>query len=127
MASSKKSTKKGKSALITAIVGIVCLVAGIVVLTAPKGIITLLPKLIGISIIVNGLVNLAQALELRNVGLGGWTPSMVIAILTVALGVFLVVFSFSAMKAAVMVIGGIILYNGASNLWIESRFSKLGR
>ena len=30
-----------------------------------------------------------------------------------------------AMKVAVMVIGGILIYNGASNLWIESRYRKI--
>ena len=36
-------------------------------------------------------------------------------------------FSFGAMKAAVMVIGGVIVYNGVSNLLIESRYRKAGR
>ena len=31
------------------------------------------------------------------------------------------------MKVAVMVIGGIFIYNGASNLFIESRYRKAGR
>mgnify|MGYP002625652213 CR=1 FL=1 len=104
-----------------------CLIAGLIVLIAPKGVVSLLPKLIGIAILVNGVINLAQSMELRNVGQSGWTPSMVMAVLTIALGLFLVIFSFSAMKAAVMVIGGVLVYNGVSNLWIESRYKKMGR
>ncbi len=104
-----------------------CLIAGLVVLIAPKGVVSLLPKLIGIAIMINGAINLAQAFELRNVGQQGWTSGMVMAGLTVALGLFLVIFSFSAMKAAVMVIGGVLVYNGVSNLWIESRYKKMGR
>jgi len=42
-------------------------------------------------------------------------------------GIFLLVFAFSAMKAAVMVIGGVFVYNGVSNLWIESRYKSMGR
>ena len=108
-------------------VAMVCLVAGLVVLIAPKGIITLLPKLIGIAILINGVINLAQALELRNVGNGSWKSSLVMAVLTIVLGLFLVVFAFSAMEVAVMVIGGVFVYNGVSNLWIESRYRKMGR
>ena len=108
-------------------VAILCLIVGVIVLCAPKGVITLLPKLIGIGILVNGVINAAQALELRNVGMAGWTSSMVVAVLTIALGAFLLFFAFSAMKAAVMVIGGVLVYNGASNLWIESRYKKMGR
>ena len=104
-----------------------CLVAGLIVLIAPKGIITLLPKLIGIAVLINGVINLAQALELRNVGQSGWTSSMVMAVLTMALGLFLLVFAFKAMEVAVMVVGGVFVYNGVSNLWIETRYKKMGR
>ena len=108
-------------------VAILCVLMGVVVLVAPKGIITLLPKLVGIVVAVNGVLNLAQALELRGAGMSSWTTSMVMAALTIALGLFLVFFAFGAMKAAVMVIGGIFVYNGVSNLWIESRYRKMGR
>lgn len=104
--------------------GIIGLILGIVVLAAPKGVITLLPKLIGLAIVVNGVLNLAQAMELRRMGGSSWTSSMVMAVITIVAGLFLLFFAFSAMKVAVMVIGGIFVYNGASNLWIESRYRK---
>ena len=49
------------------------------------------------------------------------------AALTVVAGLFLAFFSFGAMKAAVMVIGGVIVYTGVSNLLIESKYRKAGR
>ena len=108
----------------TLALGIVCAVAAVIVLAAPRGVVTLLPKLIGVAVIVNGVLNLAQALELRRVDGGSWTSSLVMAVLTILAGLFLLVFAFGAMKVAVMVIGGILVYNGASNLWIESRYRK---
>ena len=108
----------------TLALGIVCLVAGIIVLAAPRGVITLLPKLVGLAVVVNGVLNLAQALELRRMGGSSWTSSLVMAVLTIVAGLFLMFFAFGAMKAAVMVIGAISVYNGASNLWIESRYRK---
>ena len=108
-------------------VAIACLIAGVIVLSAPRGIITLLPKLVGLAVIVNGALNLAQALELRRMGGNSWTSSLVMAILTIVAGLFLLCFAFGAMKAAVMVIGAIFVYNGASNLWIESRYRKAGK
>ena len=110
----------------TLAIGILCLVAGIVVFAAPHGVITLLPKLIGAVIAVNGVLNLAQALDVRKRG-GSWLGPVIMAALTVVAGLFLVFFSFGAMKAAVMVIGGIILYNGISNLLIESKYRKAGK
>ena len=110
----------------TLAIGIISLVAGIVVFAAPHGVITLLPKIIGVAIAVNGVLNLAQALELRKQG-GSWLGPVIMAALTVVAGLFLVFFSFSAMKAAVMVIGGVIVYNGVSNLLIESKYRKAGK
>lgn len=106
----------------TLAVAIVCLVVGVIVLVAPQGVISLLPKLIGVAIVVNGILNLAQALELRRMNGGNWLSALVMAVLTIVCGLFLIFFAFSAMKAAVMVIGGIFIYNGVSNLWIESRY-----
>ena len=42
-------------------------------------------------------------------------------------GLFLICFACSAMKVAVMVIGGIIAYNGLSNLRIERRYRQAGK
>jgi uncharacterized membrane protein HdeD (DUF308 family) len=111
----------------TLAIGILCLVAGLVVFIAPHGVITLLPKIIGVGIAVNGVLNLAQAMEMRKMGSANWIGPVIMAALTVVAGLFLVFFSFSAMKAAVMVIGGVIIYNGVSNLLIESGYRKAGR
>ena len=111
----------------TLAIGILCLVAGIVVFIAPRGVITLLPKIIGAAIAVNGVLNLAQSLEMRKMGGVSWIGPVVMAALTVVAGLFLVFFSFSAMKVAVMVIGGVIIYNGVSNLLIECKYRKAGR
>ena len=115
-----------QSSYTTLAIGILCLVAGLVVLIAPRGVITLLPKLIGAAIAVNGVLNLAQALEMRKQG-GNWLGAVIMAALTIVAGLFLVFHSFGAMKVAVMVIGGIIVYNGISNLLIESKYRKAGR
>lgn len=107
----------------TLAVAIVCLLLGLIVLIAPKGVVSLLPKLIGVAVVVNGILNLAQALDLKKTG-GNWASALVMAVLTIVCGLFLIFFAFSAMKAAVMVIGGIFVYNGVSNLWIESKYKK---
>lgn len=109
----------------TLAMAILSLVAGIIILAAPRGVITLLPKLIGLAITINGVVNLAQALDLRRAGNGNWTSSLVMAVLTILMGLFLMFYSFGVMKTAIMIIGGIFVYNGISNLWIESRYRKM--
>ena len=41
------------------------------------------------------------------------------------LGLLVILNPFSTMEMLVMAIGVVIIYNGASNLWIESRYRKL--
>ncbi|MDO4866395.1 MAG: DUF308 domain-containing protein [Clostridia bacterium] len=119
--------RRNEADYVTLAMALLCLAAGIVVLVALKGVVSLLPKLIGVVIAVNGFYNLAQALELRGAGQPRWGASLAMAVLTILLGAFVFFHAFSVMKAAVMVIGGIFIYNGASNLWIESRCRKLFR
>ena len=119
-----RERNKNNADYTTLAVAIVCLVLGLIVLIAPQGFISLLPKLIGVAIIINGILNLAQSLDLKQTDGTKWTSALVMAVLTILCGLFLFFFAFSAMKAAVMVIGGIFIYNGVSNLWIESRYKK---
>ena len=114
----------GYAMLALAIVGAV---AGLIVMIAPQGVITLLPKLIGVAVALNGVLNLAQAMDLKKRGGVDATSAVVMAVLTIVAGLFLIFFAFSAMKVAIMVIGGICIYNGVSNLFIESKYRKSGR
>ena len=59
----------------TLAVAIVCLLVGIIVLAAPRGVISLLPKLIGVAVIINGILNLAQALDLKQTDGTKWTSA----------------------------------------------------
>ena len=119
--------RRNEADFVSLAMALLCLAAGIIVLAAPKGVVSLLPKLIGAVIAVNGVYNLAQALELRSAGMPRWGASLAMAVVTILLGLFVFFHAFSVMKAAVMVIGGIFVYNGASNLWIESRCRKVFR
>lgn len=119
-----KGQKDGSSDFSSLAVAILLAILGLVVLIAPKGIISLIPKIIGVAVLLNGVFNLAQALELKRMGGDKWISSLVMSCLTIVLGLFLVVFAFSVVKAAIMVIGAVILYNGASNLWIEFMYRK---
>ena len=109
----------------TLAVALLCLILGIIVLVASRGIISLLPRLIGIAIIINGIMNVAQAFMLKSADIAGWTSSMVMAVLTVLVGVLIVGNAFGIMTIGVMAIGVAFIYNGISNLWIESKCKKM--
>ena len=105
--------------------GILMAVGGLVLLFAPRLLISILPVLLGLFIIVNGGINLMQALDLRSQGYSRWGVSLALAALTILLGLLILFNPFSTMEMLVAAIGGIIFYNGISNLWIESRYRNL--
>ena len=113
--------------LLRLIEGVVLLAAGLMVLCAPKFIISIIPVVVGVGVILNGALNLAQALELRRSGYANWGVSLALAIVTVLLGLVMVFNPFSTMEMLVAAIGGVILYNCLSNLWIESRYRHMFR
>ena len=98
---------------------------GIIVLVAKRQLISLAPLVVGIVVLLNGVVNLAQALDQRREGYARWTVSMALAVVTIVLGLLVALNPFKAMELVVVAIGVVIIYNGASNLWIDSRYRKL--
>ena len=120
-----KDRHKAGVSNVTLAIAIVCLALGVIVLAAPQGVVKLLPKLVGLAVLLNGVLNLAQALDQRRSGYSKWVASLVMAILTIIAGAYIFFHAFGLMKVAVMVIGIVFIYNGASNLWIESRYRKM--
>lgn len=104
---------------------IVMVAVGLAILIKPKFFISIIPTVIGVVVVFNGILNLAQALELKRGGYENWTSTMILAVVTLALGLVVLFNPFSTMELFVIAIGAVILYNGASNLWIESRCRKI--
>ena len=75
-------------------------------------------------IVLNGLANLAQALDLKRVSYTRWQWPLALAVLTVLLGVLVILNPLKPIEWAVMGIGLVLIFNGATNLWIGSRYRK---
>lgn len=115
------------SSVITLAEGIVMAVAGLIVLVAPKLLISIVPFAVGAIITLNGIYNLAQALDQRKARYNRWSLSLAMAILTIVLGLLIMFNPFSTMEVLVVAIGVIIIYNGVSNLLIELGYRKIYR
>ena len=121
------SGRNRDSSVITLSEGIVLALAGILVLVAPKFLISIVPLAVGGLIALNGFFNLAQALDQRREQYTRWTASLAMAILTIVLGLLIVFNPFSTMEMLVVAIGIIIIYNGVSNLLIELGYRRMNR
>ena len=106
------------------LLGIVFGVLGAWILIKPEIIIATVPIVIGLIVIVHGVHNTLQAIDLKKLGYSKWWVALLFGILTVALGMILVYNPFSVVNTVVRVIGAFLIYDGMSDMWIISRISK---
>lgn len=107
--------------------GIVLVVIGGFIVWKPETIMKAIPMIVGILIIIHGLHNGVQAIDLKKMGYSNWWIALLLAVLTVALGIILVCNPFDALDAVVRLIGIFLLYDGLSDMWILSRVFKTRR
>lgn len=97
--------------------GIAALALGIFLLVRPQVIISILPIVLGLFILVDGLLNLKRALDLRRLYYQRWGVSLALSIVSLVLGLVILFHPYLAAEALVMVIGGVFIYEGLSDLW----------
>ena len=106
------------------LLGIVAAALGLLVLLRPVVVASVLPVIVGLFILVDGLVNLKRALELRSMMYERWIVPLVLSLISVGLGLLVLFHPFLAAEALVMVIGAVFLYTGVSDLWTIFQVSR---
>lgn len=107
------------------ILGIVFLVIGVWILLKPDMIVKAVPIIVGALIVIHGLHNAAQAVELKKIGYEKWWLALIFALLTVILGIVLICMPFTVVDTVVRLIGIFLIYDGVSDVWILSRVFKV--
>lgn len=106
------------------ILGIILLVIGAWILLKPDMIIAAVPVIMGIIIVMHGVHNIVQGLQLKGMDYEKWWIAFTLGIVTVVLGSVLIYNPFSVVNTVVRVIGAFLIYDGISRIWIVSRVSK---
>lgn len=109
------------------ILAVVMLICGVVIFLHPEELIKLIPTIVGILVMVSGLINLGETFVLTRSKYGKWWISLIIAIITIALGVFIVNKAFSLATLITRIAGGVLIFDGISHLWVISRISKTAK
>ncbi len=107
------------------ILGIVLSVIGLWILLRPDMIIMAVPVIVGVVILIHGVHNVIQAVDLQRENYDKWWLALLLGILTVAFGGILVFNPFAAVEMAVRMIGISLIYDGVSDMWILSRVFKV--
>ena len=101
---------------LTLISGLVCLALGAFLIIRSDVVVRVLPIVFGLFVIFDSLGRIQNALELRRCEYSSWKIFLLLAVLSVALGIVMVVDPFGTMETLVMAIGLILILEGALNL-----------
>ena len=89
--------------------GLISIILGIIVISHPQGIASIVPIILGIAIIINSANKFDYSLQLKAAKISIWKATMLIAIISTICGIVLLFNPFAAAEAATKVIGIFII------------------
>lgn len=105
-----KNSKNGKTTLnLDILYGIVTIILGIIVITNPKAIASILPIVLGVAIIISSSSKLQYAFLLKNDNNDLWKTTMIISIISTICGVVLLFNPFAGAVLIMRIVGIFIL------------------
>lgn len=119
-----RAAERRAGSFLALFLGIVAASVGAVLLLQPLLFQSILTVILGLYILIDGLLNLKRALELRRLEHMGWVLYLVLSLITVALGAVVVFRPMLAGVTLVRLIGGSLLYSGAADLWTLFQLSR---
>ena len=75
-------------------------------------------------IVVSGLINLGETFILSRSKYKKWWISLIIAVITIACGIFVINRALGLASLITRIAGGVLIFDGASHLWVTSRVYK---
>lgn len=96
--------------------GILAVALGGFLLFKPEMVVSVLPILVGLFVIFDGLVRFQSAFELKRAGHSSWWSFLLLALLSALLGGLMIFNPFASVQVLVMAIGVILIIEGAINL-----------
>ena len=98
--------------------GIVLAIVGIWLVAKPLLVAALIPRVIGILLLIHGINDLTKALALRKKNARNWKIALLLAAVTTLFGVILVVYAVDIFTTGLRIIGLFLVYDGVSDIWI---------
>jgi len=106
--------------------GIGCMLLGLFLILKVDLVVALLAAVIGVAVIVDSVLRLQIALNIRHTGGKSWMALLVTALVTLAFGILLLFNPFTVVKVATIVAGVFLLIDGGFTLWgvLQSQVSS---
>lgn len=107
--------------------GLIILLVGAWIFFRPESIVSIVPIVIGVILFVHGIQDLKLALETKESGYEKWWTMLLIAAISMILGIVCIINAFGMVKLALQFIGIALIYDGVSDLWVASRAIRAAR
>lgn len=109
------------------VIGIVAAALGILFLVNPDFVLSVFPVILGLYVVVDACLNLRRALELKRMEYPRWWVALALSLITIALGVLILFRPGFIADFIIMIIGGVLIYNGLSDLWSLFMLGRVGK
>lgn len=101
------------------LLGIILVGIGIFCFTNPGGIFAVLPIILGILVLIEGVSKIQRALMLKNCDYPRWGMAMVLGAAITGLGLLLVINPFGALVVTVRILGVVLIADGIAGIWVS--------
>lgn len=109
------------------VLGAIVLLVGVWIFGHPGSIISLIPIVIGVMLCVHGIQDVKLAFETKSNRYEKWWSVLLLAIISMVLGVLCIVHAFGMVALALQFIGAALIYDGITDLWIASQAIRSAR
>jgi len=99
--------------------GIISAAIGVVLILHPNNIIRLLPVIVGIFILTDGVFRFQTAVDAKKFGLSEWWLILLFAVFTGTMGLLLIIHPFSGTSLLMMLVGISFIVDGVQNLCVS--------
>lgn len=102
------NSNKGEKIELDLVYGVVTVILGIIVISYPKAIASIIPFIIGVLIIINSTNKLQYSLELKKEDNDLWKSTMILSIVAILVGILLIFNPFKGAEFITKVVGILI-------------------
>ncbi len=107
--------------------GIFALISGILLLIHPTDVVKIVPVIIGLFVLMDGVFKIQTSRDAYLFGMKNWWSILVLAILTCIGGLFLIINPFNGAKALTILLGATLIIDGIQNIIVVSYTVKAVR
>ncbi|MBQ9018758.1 MAG: DUF308 domain-containing protein [Bacilli bacterium] len=106
------------------IYGIGTIILGIIVISNPKAIASIIPFVLGILMVISSATKIEYSIELKKANSNLWLSTLIVSIITLVCGILLIFNPFAGAEFIIKVIGIILLVYGILDIISTLRINK---